>query len=157
MTAGDEVNLLYMRDSCCFSRRLRRAVIISLPRVTPGFWHRHCLACHGEMVPTLTTSSRSLGCLTSRHWALVLVGLVLGILWDNQQPSVYSRVLLCPCHLSQLTFLCCSFPLLLFFTAFFPLPKILQNTFPFLSLIFCCFCTSYSFLLLAPTRSCLRL
>lgn len=151
--AGDEVNLLYMRDSCCSSCRLRRAVIISLPRVTPGFWHWHRLACHGQMVPTLTTSSMSLGCWTSRHWALVLVGRVLGILWDNQQPSVYSRVLLCPLHLSQLTFLCCSFPLLFFSLHFFPSPKYYKTLFPSYHSFFCCFCTSYSFLLLASISS----
>lgn len=122
--------MLYMRDSCCSFHRLRRAVIISLPRVTPGFWHRHRLACHGEMVPTLRTSSMSLGCWTSRHWALVLVGMVLGILRDNQQPTVYSRVLLCPLHLSQLTFLCCSFPLLFFSLHFFPSPKYYKTLFP---------------------------
>lgn len=106
----------------------------------------------GANPQTLRTSSMSLGCWTSRHWALVLEGMVLGILRDNQQPSVYSSFAVppppLPTHFSLLFV-----PLALFFTAFFPLPKILQNTFPFLSLIFCCFCTSYSFFLLASISS----
>lgn len=84
----------------------------------------------GANPQTLRTSSMSLGCWTSRHSALVLVGMVLGILRDNQQPSVYSRVLLCPLHLSQLTFLCCSFPLLFFSLHFFPSPKYYKTLFP---------------------------
>lgn len=56
--------------------------LFPLSRVMLGFWYLHCL------VPTVVTSSASLGCWTPRHWPPVLVGLVLGILQGNQQLSI---------------------------------------------------------------------